>query len=43
MWPRKPGVNLAGGLGDGVILHLHSVSTGARLQLGTRGLIIKLK
>jgi hypothetical protein len=46
----EAGITLAGGLGgmvlrnqDGVILHLHSVSTGARLQLGTSGLIIKLK
>ena len=46
----EAGLTLAGGMGgmvlrnqDGVVLHLHSVSTGARLQLGTSGLIIKLK
>src|SRR5262245_835880 len=43
-------LTLAGGLGgmvlrnsDGVILHLRSVSQGARLQLGTSGLVIKPK
>ena len=46
----EAGLTLAGGLGgmvlrnsDGVILHLRSVSQGARLQLGTSGLVIKLK
>jgi len=28
---------------NGVVMHLHSVSTGARLQLGTSGLNVKLK
>jgi hypothetical protein len=28
---------------DGVIIHLHSVSQGAKLQLGTSGLTIKMK
>jgi hypothetical protein len=28
---------------DGVVLHLRSVSQGAKLQLGTSGLIIKMK
>ena len=46
----EAGLTLAGGMGgmvlrnaEGVVLHLHSISRGARLQLGTSGLIIKLK
>jgi len=46
----EAGLTLAGGVGgmvlrnqDGVILHLRSVSQGARLQLGTSGLVIKMK
>jgi hypothetical protein len=46
----EAGIVLAGGVGgmvlrnqDGVIIHLHSVSTGAKLQLGTSGLTIKMK
>jgi hypothetical protein len=46
----EAGLTLAGGMGgmvlrnaDGVILHLHSVSRGARLQLGTSGMKITLK
>jgi hypothetical protein len=46
----EAGLTLAGGVGgmvlrnqDGVIMHLHSVSQGAQLQLGTSGLIIKMK
>jgi hypothetical protein len=46
----EAGLTLAGGIGgmvlrnqDGVILHLHSVSRGARLQLGTSGLKITMK
>ena len=46
----EAGLTLAGGMGgmvlrnsDGVILHLRSVSQGARLQLGTSGLTIKPK
>ena len=46
----EAGLTLAGGVGgmvlrnqDGVILHLHSVSRGARLQLGTSGLKITMK
>jgi hypothetical protein len=46
----EAGLTLAGGVGgmvlrnqDGVVLHLRSVSQGARLQLGTSGLIIKMK
>ena len=46
----EAGLTLAGGMGgmvlrnqDGVLLHLRSVSQGARLQLGTSGLIIKMK
>jgi len=46
----EAGLTLAGGMGgmvlrnqDGVILHLHSVSRGARLQLGTSGLKITMK
>jgi hypothetical protein len=46
----EAGLTLAGGMGgmvlrnqDGVILRLHSVSRGARLQLGTSGLKITMK
>jgi hypothetical protein len=46
----EAGLTLAGGVGgmvlrnqNGVVLHLRSVSQGARLQLGTSGLIIKTK
>ena len=46
----EAGLTLAGGMGgmvlrnaDGVILHVRSVSQGAQLQLGTSGLIIKMK
>jgi hypothetical protein len=46
----EAGLTLAGGMGgmvlrnaNGVVLHLRSVSQGARLQLGTSGLVIKLK
>jgi hypothetical protein len=46
----EAGLTLAGGVGgmvlrnsDGVVLHLRSVSQGARLQLGTSWLIIKPK
>jgi hypothetical protein len=46
----EAGLTLAGGIGgmvlrnqDGVILHLRSVSQGARLQLGTSGLKITMK
>lgn len=46
----EAGLTLAGGMGgmvlrnaNGVILHLRSVSQGAQLQLGTIGLIIKMK
>jgi hypothetical protein len=46
----EAGLTLAGGMGgmvlrnqDGVIVHLRSVSQGAQLQLGTSGLIIKMK
>jgi hypothetical protein len=46
----EAGIVLAGGVGgmvlrnqDGVIMHLHSVSRGAKLQLGTSGLTIKMK
>ena len=46
----EAGITLAGGVGgmvlrnqDGVIIHLHSVSRGAKLQLGTSGLTIKMK
>jgi hypothetical protein len=46
----EAGLTLAGGVGgmvlrnqDGVILHLRSVSQGARLQLGTSGLKITMK
>lgn len=46
----EAGITLGGGVGgmvlrnqDGVIIHLHSVSRGAKLQLGTSGLTIKMK
>jgi hypothetical protein len=46
----EAGLTLAGGMGgmvlrnaNGVIMHLRSVSQGAQLQLGTSGLIIKMK
>jgi hypothetical protein len=46
----EAGLTLAGGMGgmvlrnsEGVILRLHSVSRGARLQLGTSGLVVKMK
>jgi|SRR5262245_17122074 len=46
----EAGLTLAGGLGgivlrnsDGVILRLRSTSKGARLQLGTSGLTIRMK
>ena len=46
----EAGLTLAGGMGgmvlrnqDNVVLHLRSVSQGARLQLGTSGLNIKMK
>ena len=46
----EAGIALAGGVGgmslrnqNGVIMHLHSVSRGAKLQLGTSGLTIKVK
>jgi hypothetical protein len=46
----EAGITLAGGVGgmvlrnqDGVVMHLHSVSRGAKLQLGTSGLTIKMK
>jgi hypothetical protein len=46
----EAGFTLAGGMGgmvlrnqDGVVMHIRSVSRGARLQLGTSGLVIKLK
>jgi len=46
----EAGFTLAGGMGcmvlrnqNGVVMHLHSVSQGAKLQLGTSGLNIKLK
>lgn len=46
----EAGITLGGGVGgmvlrnqDGVIIHLHSVSRGAKLQLGTSGLSIKMK
>jgi hypothetical protein len=46
----EAGLTLAGGMGgmvlrnqDNVVLHLRSVSQGARLQLGTSGLVIKPK
>lgn len=46
----EAGFALAGGMGgmvlrnqNGVVMHLRSVSRGAKLQLGTSGLVIKLK
>jgi hypothetical protein len=46
----EAGLTLAGGMGgmvlrnqNGVVLHLRSTSRGARLQLGTSGLVIKMK
>ena len=46
----EAGLTLAGGMGgmvlrnsDGVLLHLRSTSRGARLSLGTSGLVIKMK
>ena len=46
----EAGIALAGGVGgmvlrnaDGVVLHIRSVSQGAKLQLGTSGLTIKMK
>jgi hypothetical protein len=46
----EAGFTLAGGMGgmvlrnqDGVVMHIRSVSQGARLQLGPSGLNIKLK
>ena len=46
----EAGLTLAGGMGgmvlrnqNGVVLHLRSVSQGAQLQLGTSGLVIKMK
>jgi hypothetical protein len=46
----EAGITLGGGVGgmalrnqDGVVMHLHSVSRGAKLQLGTSGLTIKMK
>ncbi|HXV78538.1 MAG TPA: EipA family protein [Candidatus Binatia bacterium] len=46
----EAGLTLAGGMGgmvlrnqDGVLLHLRSTSQGARLQLGTSGLVINMK
>ncbi len=46
----EAGITLAGGVGgmvlrnqDGVVLHIRSVSKGAKLQLGTSGLTNKLK
>jgi hypothetical protein len=46
----EAGIVLAGGVGgmvlrnqDGVVLHIRSVSKGAKLQLGTSGLTIKMK
>ena len=46
----EAGIALAGGVGgmslrnqNGVVIHLHSVTKGAKLQLGTSGLTIKLK
>jgi hypothetical protein len=46
----EAGITLAGGVGgmvlrnqDGVVLHIRSVSQGAKLQLGTSGLTIKMK
>ena len=46
----EAGFTLAGGLGgmvlrnqEGVVMHIRSTSRGARLQLGTSGLAIKMK
>jgi hypothetical protein len=46
----EAGFTLAGGMGgmvlrnqDGVVMHIRSTSRGARLQLGTSGLVIALK
>ena len=46
----EAGLTLAGGMGgmvlrnqNGMVLHLRSVSRGAKLQLGTSELVIKLK
>jgi hypothetical protein len=46
----EAGIALAGGVGgmvlrnqDGVVIHIRSVSQGAKLQLGTSGMSIKLK
>jgi hypothetical protein len=46
----EAGFTLAGGVGgmvlrnqDGVVMHIRSVSKGAKLQLGTSGMTIKLK
>lgn len=46
----EAGFTLAGGMGgmvlrnqEGVVMHIRSTSRGARLQLGTSGLVIKLK
>ena len=46
----EAGFTLAGGIGgmvlrnqEGVVMHIHSTSKGAQLQLGTSGLTIKLK
>ena len=46
----EAGIALAGGVGgmslrnqNGVVIHLRSVSKGAKLQLGTSGMTIKLK
>ncbi len=46
----EAGFALAGGMGgmvlrnqNGVVIHIHSVSQGAKLQLGTSGLNLKLK
>ena len=46
----EAGLTLAGGMGgmvlrnqNGVVMHLRSVSQGAQLQLGTSGLMIKMK
>jgi len=42
MWPRKLGGMVLRNQ-DGVVMHIRSTSRGARLQLGTSGLTIKLK
>src|SRR6476660_4035882 len=46
----EAGITLAGGVGgmvlrnqDGVVIHIRSTSKGAKLQLGTSGLTIKMK